>query len=214
METPFETPVTIEFSCTGSGIFYSRDTDPRSGQLSGISANFELYTPDAGDFGPDSFMVEAQDAWGGPTAYDTVSVTVDQPPGSEMSGSGPIAAQALGTSGPPVQYTVRNTGQGPLELGQAAVSGTDPDDFEITNDNCSYTEVDPDDSCTLDVRFGPSATGSRTATLAIDSNDPSGGPSVTLTATGTAGSGGPTGSTGPTGADGRIGPQGRPGREA
>jgi hypothetical protein len=122
--------------------------------------------------------------------------------------------QPLDTLGAPYSVLITNTGHGNLEIQAARVTGTNPDDFLSSFDTCTASIIAPSASCTIDLRFGPSATGPRSATLAITSNDPLSPLQVALSGTagqlpqGAAGGTGASGSQGPVGP---AGPQGPPG---
>jgi hypothetical protein len=81
----------------------------------------------------------------------------------------------------------------------------DTDDFIVTSSTCQ-APIAPDGSCRLRVRFAPTATGERSATLTLHSN----GPDATLPLTGTAldPTAGPAGPQGPAGKDGANGKDG------
>ena len=70
-------------------------------------------------------------------------------------------------------------------LGGASVGGASPNDFQIVADNCSYTVLAPSGTCTLGVKFTPTASGARSATLSIP-HDSAGSPAtVPLAGSGT-----------------------------
>jgi alpha-tubulin suppressor-like RCC1 family protein len=82
--------------------------------------------------------------------------------------------------------TINNTGSQALSI-SPAMSITGSSDFSIvTNGTCASTSptIATSGNCTFDVKFTPSAIGSKTATLTIDSNDPF-TPTVTISLTGT-----------------------------
>jgi hypothetical protein len=82
-----------------------------------------------------------------------------------------------------------------MTLGTIQVSGTDPDDFVVLHDSCSGTQLDPGATCTFDVRFAPTATRARAATLTVQGTTV-GNVYPTVTLSGTGGSLA-TGTTGP-----------------
>jgi virginiamycin B lyase len=137
---------------------------------------------------------------------------------SASSGSLAFGVQALDTFGAPQSLTVTNIGQGNLDIQAARLAGVDPDDFLIGFDSCSSSPLLFGQSCTVDVRFGPSASDPRSATLTIASNDPLSPLQIALSGTGgqlpqgPAGPTGPAGSTGPAGARGPAGPRGPAGQ--
>ena len=96
-----------------------------------------------------------------------------------------FSATAVNASAPAQTLTVNNNGLANLTVTSAALAGTDPGDFTATN-NCTATVI-PGNTCTISVGFKPTASGARSATLAIASNG--GNQTVTLSGTG---SGSPT----------------------
>jgi DNA-binding beta-propeller fold protein YncE len=134
------------------------------------------------------------------TGIRTGGVTItDNAPGSPhqlpLAGTGGIpavslrpasltfASQAVGTTSPAQPTTLNNTGSGPLSITSIAASG----DFAQTS-NCGSV-VNPGASCTLNVTFTPTATGTRTGSISI-TDDAAGSPHhVSLTGTGAVGQG-------------------------
>ena len=86
-----------------------------------------------------------------------------------------FAAQAVGTTSPAKPATLKNTGSGPLSITSIATAG----DFAQTN-NCG-SKVNPGASCTLNVTFKPTATGTRSGALTI-TDDAAGSPHKLLLA--------------------------------
>jgi virginiamycin B lyase len=108
-------------------------------------------------------------------ANNPVGVAVDAGPGGSASASPTSLAfggQPLGTLGAPRSVTITNLGPGNLEIEAARLTGGDVDDFLVTSDGCSQTTLALGETCALHLRFAPSATGERRATLALTSNDP------------------------------------------
>jgi hypothetical protein len=87
----------------------------------------------------------------------------------------------VGTVSPAKTISLASIGTAPLAIGQISLSGAQ-DDFELTH-ACSNTEVGPEETCSVSIRFAPQATGTKTATLSIPSNDPD-TPTVTVELTG------------------------------
>lgn len=88
------------------------------------------------------------------------------------------------TASAPQTFTVENTGQAPLNLGQLALVGANPFNFAITADACSNTILAAAATCDYDVTFFPEDDVSYTATVSIPSNDPASPFSYTVTGTG------------------------------
>jgi hypothetical protein len=91
--------------------------------------------------------------------------------------------QKVGTKSSPISVHLTNEGTTTLSISQIAITGTDPNDFSQTN-NCDG-RVPAGGSCTIEVTFQPTATGRRSAKLAV-SDDGGGSPQdVPLAGTGT-----------------------------
>jgi Concanavalin A-like lectin/glucanases superfamily len=84
-----------------------------------------------------------------------------------------FASQLLGTLSAPQTVTVESVGAATLTIGRVRVAGANLDDFLLSSDSCSYTVLRPGESCAIGVRFAPSASGERTATLTVSSSGPS-----------------------------------------
>jgi hypothetical protein len=74
---------------------------------------------------------------------------------------------AVGSSSTPQTVTLSNTGTADLVVSGITLTGTNPGDFSQTS-NC--TTVAPNGSCTIQVTFTPTATGTRNATLTVADN--------------------------------------------
>jgi hypothetical protein len=111
--------------------------------------------------------------------------------------------QAQQTVSAPRSVTVTNGGDALLHVGKVTVAGTAVGDFLVSAGDCTGTTLMVGQSCTLAVRFIPSAGGARSANLLVASDAPTA--LIALAGTGTAL---PTGQSGPAGASG---PQGSPG---
>jgi hypothetical protein len=123
-------------------------------------------------------------------------------------------AQAVGSASAPQTVTVTNTSGGTVAFADS-IRGTDAQDFFVSSEECLDRPLPDGVSCEVRVRFFPSASGARSATLRIKSNgvindvplDGTGGDVLT----GPTGPTGPTGDTGPTGATGSTGSGGATG---
>ncbi len=68
------------------------------------------------------------------------------------------------------QLTLTNTGNLPAGYFIAIVSGGDVSSFAISGENCTGHIIDPGQSCTVQVRFAPTAPGAKQATLGFFGN--------------------------------------------
>jgi Abnormal spindle-like microcephaly-assoc'd, ASPM-SPD-2-Hydin/Kelch motif/Galactose oxidase, central domain len=100
----------------------------------------------------------------------------------------PLAFGSLpvGTASDVKTSTLTNTGQLPLAVGAVTVAGAPAKDYAIVSDTCHDSTVAPGGTCTIDVRFTPSAEGSRTATLTVADNTAVGTTTATLAGSGPA----------------------------
>ncbi len=103
-------------------------------------------------------------------------------PASSLSFPG-TATQGISTT--PQNVTVTNSGDAPLQILSAVLSGFNSSDFSISSDSCSGS-IAAKASCTISMVFSPQAAGVRTSTLTITDNAANSPQSLTLT--GTAGS--------------------------
>jgi hypothetical protein len=104
-------------------------------------------------------------------------IAVDNgPAGTASASQGGLwfASRAVGTASRAKVLTVTNTGAGVLNVKRAELTSGATADFKISGDRCSGSELQPGASCKLDVRFAPTASGPRRATLTVTSNDPAG----------------------------------------
>jgi FtsP/CotA-like multicopper oxidase with cupredoxin domain len=91
--------------------------------------------------------------------------------------------QVVGTTSGAMTTTLSNTGTAPLTVNSILATGTNAGDFVVTN-NCGGS-VAIGGSCTISVKFAPTATGARSASISISSNDSLHSPlTVSLTGTG------------------------------
>ncbi len=123
-----------------------------------------------------------------------------------------FGTQAQGTIGAGRGVWVRAQ-DAPLALAQVRVVGTDRDDFALSADDCTGETLQPGAGCLVRVRFAPTASGARAASLQI--RDVAGtDTTIALAGTGGAlaqglpGAPGADGRAGAPGADGGPGPQG------
>jgi Regulator of chromosome condensation (RCC1) repeat/Collagen triple helix repeat (20 copies) len=138
-----------------------------------------------------------------------------------------FGAQAQGTLSAPRTVTLATTTEA-VHVSRLAATGADADDFVIVGDDCAGADLAPGDACTARVRFAPSASGARGATLVARSDSastleatlngsgaapPQGPPGAdgapgSPGAQGAAGAAGATGTPGPQGSQGETGPRG------
>jgi hypothetical protein len=99
--------------------------------------------------------------------------------------------QAVGTTSPAHTVTVTNTGTSSVFFNAETQGGANAVDFLDLNSQCVGVTIAPGASCALTLQFRPSATGTRTGTLALTDNAAGSPQIITLTGTGTS-TAGPT----------------------
>jgi uncharacterized protein (TIGR03382 family) len=114
--------------------------------------------------------------------------TVTAAPAASVSpASLSFAATTVGQSASGLSTTLSNTGNAALTVGTISVSGTAAGDYSISGGTCSNgTSLAAGTSCTVQVGFTPSASGTRSASLVIAHNATGGSSTVALAGTGNA----------------------------
>jgi hypothetical protein len=83
-----------------------------------------------------------------------------------------FGARRLGTISGSRTVLVTNTGSSSLQIQGVQVTGANLNDFLLSSDGCSYITLPVHESCSIGVRFAPSARGQRSATLRVFSANP------------------------------------------
>ncbi len=137
-----------------------------------------------GDFNADGRL----DFAAGNGDYGTLSILLQQPLAKAAFSPSAVSFtdQVVNTTSTARTVTVTNSGSGNLIFGASAVatSGTNAADFKLATDSCSNTTVAPNGTCSVSVTFGPTATGSASATLSFTDNAPGSPQTVSLSGTG------------------------------
>ncbi len=141
-------------------------------------------------------------------ARSNVGLAIVPAPASIAPAPLSFATQALGTVSAGQQVTI-SAGSSPLLVKRLQTTGAAATDFLLAADACTGELLDPGATCSAWVRFSPSESGARAATLRVLSD------AETDPELGLAGTGGslPQGPEGPPGAPGAPGEQGAPGAQ-
>ncbi|MBZ5660224.1 MAG: choice-of-anchor D domain-containing protein [Acidobacteriia bacterium] len=91
-----------------------------------------------------------------------------------------FASQTVNTTSSPLVLTLSSVGATPLTISDILVGG----DFAFVSSTCTALPMAPSTSCTLNVTFTPTATGTRTGSMVITTNDPASPLIVPLSGTG------------------------------
>ncbi|MCP4657905.1 MAG: choice-of-anchor D domain-containing protein [bacterium] len=100
---------------------------------------------------------------------------------SPAPGTLAFAELPVDTPSDPRTVTVTNVGEAAVDVGALIMAGTDPESFELQNDQCSGTQLAVDSSCTFKVVFRPPILGKLEAEVRISSNSSTSPDLVSLT---------------------------------
>jgi hypothetical protein len=93
--------------------------------------------------------------------------------------------QAIGTHGLARAVKVMSNGAVDLQVTSVGLAGAHAGDFAIATNSCSGATIGPEQACSVDVLFTPTASGARSATLQVIDNATGSPHSVALSGTGT-----------------------------
>jgi uncharacterized cupredoxin-like copper-binding protein len=166
---------TLSVKASGGGLLYQWMKNKKN--ITGANqATYTIRSASAADVG--DYTVAVYNSLGSVTsniakiAISAPEIDVQQPAGSSLvSSTSKISFGTAKTSSTGIvrTFTIRNTGTVKLTGISFSKSGTHQGDFTITQSN--LREVAPGASATFTVTFKPAATGSRTASIRIASND-------------------------------------------
>jgi Glycine rich protein/HYDIN/CFA65/VesB-like, Ig-like domain len=118
------------------------------------------------------------------TADPSVTIAYSAPTATVTPGALNFGSVPNGTASPEQTVTVSNTGSAPLVVNGTSLGGSGAADYVL--DNQCTQPVAPSASCAIGVRFAPTTTGARSASLTISTNAPAQPAAVTLQGTGAA----------------------------
>jgi len=142
-------------TCTGTAL--------ASGKTCTVAVNYA-----AGAVGANSASLVLTDAAG---ASNTVALTGTAATSALTADPGVVDFfnQAVGTTSPAETVTLENTGRVALNVSGATIAGPNADEFGISGNGCR-APVAPGGTCRVAVKFFPSATGPRNASLSVASD--------------------------------------------
>lgn len=121
----------------------------------------------------------------GPATVVTLTGIADQASAPAATVTPGVLAYGNVASGQPstLATTVRNTGTAPLVVGNPTITGTGASGYSITANTCTVS-IAPNGTCSISVKYAPTALGSQTGSLLIPHNAGTGSTTVSLTANG------------------------------
>ena len=133
----------------------------------GASCTFTVtFTPTAS--GNRSATLNITDNAGGSPQHVSLAGTGIGPMATLNPTSLSFGNQAVGTTSGAKGVQLKNTGNSTLTIGSIAISGTNATDFAQTN-NCP-SSLAPGAQCNISVKFAPTGSGTRTASLNVSDN--------------------------------------------
>jgi hypothetical protein len=154
------------------------------------SCDFQLtFNPQSGGRRSETVLV-ADASWGPSGADGTLAIqgTGEFATASVSTTDLVFPAQGVDTGSSFTPITVTNSGAVPLHLDSLAVQGDDEVDFSLLGNTCSNAPggniLSTNQSCTFEVQFTPSDSGTRKSTVIIDDNTPKATTTVDLAGTG------------------------------
>src|SRR5439155_547392 len=176
-----------ELNATGSSLYFStylggRSFDEANAVALDPLANAYL----AGDTKSTNFPSQNafQGAFGGGDADAFIAKALFPTTVSSAPNSLNFDQQTVGTTSSPQAVTLSNTGTAPL--GITTISFTGPNTSEYAQTNSCQPAVAPEASCTINVTFSPTSSGSQSAQLQITDNASGSPQSVGLSGNGVA----------------------------
>ncbi len=143
---------------------------------------------------------------------DFVALRLEQPhPLALGAATVDFGEPPVGTLGETRSVSFTNRATADLVLRRPVLAGPAAGDFVLASDGCTDTTLAPGGSCSVAVRFGPSALGARAATLRVAVEGTDGAVATELSGVGGELSAGPPGGQGPPGEEGLPGGAGAPG---
>jgi hypothetical protein len=133
-------------------------------------------------YNPETATLSIMDNAGGSPQTVALTALVIDPQAQLSAANLNFGTKKKGTSSTAMPVTLTNTGATALTIDSIAIAGKDPLDFTQTN-NCPAS-LKMKSSCTIDVTFKPTATGSRTGSVVITDNAQNSSQSISLSGTG------------------------------
>ena len=93
---------------------------------------------------------------------------------------------AVGSEGPGQAFVLESTGNVPVTISSLNIAGADEDEFLVYDEDCFAVELEPTQTCEVEVGFEPLSIGAKVAELRIGSNDPDSPATAALSGTGLA----------------------------
>ncbi|ADW68305.1 choice-of-anchor D domain-containing protein [Granulicella tundricola] len=170
-----EEPVTATFMSNSSSFFSLTNGSTCPAGTSQVCTLTVAFTPTAVGYVSGAIILTGQTS--GNQGYLNLYGIGGLPALSLSPTSLTFPARSVGTTSVPMNVTVSNTGNQPLNINSINVIGATNNNFTQTN-NC--TQVAAGSACTIGVTFAPTASGSQAASIRIISNASTSPDTITL----------------------------------
>lgn len=77
---------------------------------------------------------------------------------------------AIGSQSSPLTFTIKNRGSGPAAMGTVGMIGDAPEQYVVASEDCASRKLAALATCTVAVRFRPTAAGNHMATLQVEAD--------------------------------------------
>ncbi|HDH04776.1 MAG TPA: choice-of-anchor D domain-containing protein, partial [Nitrospirae bacterium] len=159
----------LKYATNASGTWVTQTVDSYEGMSTSIAID-----------SLDNVHISYYDSTNGDLKYATNAV----PEISASPASYDFGSVQKRKSSPPATFTISNTGNADLVIGSVYLTGPNPYQFSIENDNCSSRTIASSGSCIIEAIFSPTKKGTFNTLIGIDSNDPD-TPALNIELTGT-----------------------------
>ncbi len=174
-QAPMENAFVTKLDATGLVVVYSTYL---SGSVDAVATGIAVDASDnayvsggtdSTDF-PTVNPIQATQGGGGDVFVAKISAAATGPVLSPAPIRLDFSPQNTGTTSAGQPVTITNTGAASLTISTVTFGGTNTGDFGTSADNCAGATVAPNDSCTVNVTFTPTAPQGRSATLIFTDN--------------------------------------------
>jgi len=114
----------------------------------------------------------------------TQDITADKPDISVTPVSYDFGSVGIGKTSQVKSFQITNTGKANLMTGTISLTGSNSAEFSIQNFDCSWKNIAPSESCTMNLLFSPVSKGGKNANLEILSNASDNATQIPLSGTG------------------------------
>ncbi|HZU27992.1 MAG TPA: choice-of-anchor D domain-containing protein [Bryobacteraceae bacterium] len=145
------------------------------------------FTPQVGASGLRSAQVTVTTSVAGETSLPITLTGTAVATGPAATLSPPLitfSTQNVGSASVAKSFSVTNTGSASLTVSNVSLGGANAGDYAITGDGCSGGTFNPNQACTVSLKFSPLLGGTRSATVSVTDNAAGSPHSISVSGTG------------------------------